>query len=91
MYRKRVPSGEPPCSNCRIEPREENEDALRVFFAIHWQFIMGPRGPVDINHLAIHATMDLYGIKKRRECFEKVLILARWWMDRIEEQRENDG
>jgi hypothetical protein len=50
------------------------------------QFIFGPGGPVDINHLAIHAAMDLFEIKNRQQCFEKVLRLARWWLERITEK-----
>ncbi len=45
--------------------------------------IMGMNGPVDINHLAIHEAMRLYKIKRRQECFEKVLNLSRWWIDEV--------
>jgi len=71
-----------------VETVEENEDAIRIFFLTQYQVIMGPRGPVDINHLAVHAAMELYGIIDRRRCFEKVLKLSRWW---LEETRQSDS
>jgi hypothetical protein len=41
---------------------------------------MGFNGPVSINHQAIYEAMRLYKIKNRRECFEKVIILSRWYI-----------
>jgi len=41
------------------------------------QFIMGFNGPVAINHEAVHRAMDLYEVAEKRDCFEKVLLLAR--------------
>lgn len=89
MYAERIPPGTPPCDNCRVEPKEENADALMIFFLVQNQFIMGANGPIDINHLAIHSAMDLYEVKDRRECFKKVLRLARWHINRIMEKNEN--
>ena len=40
-------------------------------------------GAVDINHQAIHEAMRLYRINDPRKCFEKIMILSRWWLDRI--------
>jgi hypothetical protein len=83
MYGERNPPEEPPCEDCRVDLQKENEDAVRIFFMTQSQFIMGPNGPVDINHLAVHAAMELYEIKNRRDCFKKVIRLARWSIDRI--------
>ena len=77
MYADRIPPGEPPCVTCKELPKEENEDALRIFFMVRNQIIVGPQGPIEINHMAIHAAMELYQIQKRQECFEKVVAL--WW------------
>jgi len=55
---------------------EENQDAAEIYFLVQNQLIMGLRGPIDINHLAIHEAMKLYRIRERRDCFEKVLRLA---------------
>jgi hypothetical protein len=44
---------------------------------------MSVNGPIEINHQAIHEAMRLYRIEKRRECFEKVIILSRWWIGEI--------
>lgn len=46
---------------------------------------MNMNGAVTINHQAIHEAMKLYKIKNRKECFEKVLILSRWWIDKMRE------
>ena len=69
-----------------MEPFPENEDALNIFFIVQTQFILGMNGPVDINHMAIHAAMDIYGIGNRKACFEKVRRLARWWIGKIGEK-----
>ncbi len=83
MYHERTPPGEPPCETCKEIPFKENEDALNIFFLVRYQLIMGMNGPVEINHLAIHEAMKLYEVKKPQECFEKVLILSRWWINEI--------
>jgi len=44
---------------------------------------MGTNGPIDINQIPIHKAMKLYKIKNRKECFEKVLKLNNWWIERI--------
>ena len=64
-------------------PAEENIDALRIFYMIQYQLVMGFNGPVDVNHIAIHEAIKLYEIRNPRECFSKVLKLTRWWIDRI--------
>jgi hypothetical protein len=69
-----------------VTPLPENEDALNIFFVVQTQFIIGMSGPVDINHMAIHAAMDIYGVRDRRDCFEKVRRLARWWIGKIGEK-----
>jgi len=50
---------------------------------------MGYGGPVDIIHAAIRDAMRDYKIKNRRECFEKVTMLARrWWIPKLNEKKE---
>lgn len=56
---------------------EENADAMMIFGLVQRQVIIAPMGEViDIDHKAIHEAMRLYGIRDRRDCFEKVLRLA---------------
>ena len=83
MYSERDPPGEPPCETCWVETNSANIDALRIFSIVQGQFIMGIGGPVDINHLAIHAAMELYKIENRQKCFRKVLHLAHWRISNI--------
>ncbi len=85
MYAKRKPREEPPCITCRIDSLPENKDALRIFFIMRTQLIMGPSGPIDLNHLAIDAAMLRERIEGRK-CFNQVLDLGQWWIDRISEK-----
>ena len=87
MYAGRTPPGTPPCLTCRVDPIEENRDALNIFFQVRYQFIMSINGPVDLNHLAIDAAMQRKGIVGQG-CFNKVLNLAHWWIECI---RNKDG
>jgi len=36
----------------------------------------------------VHKNMELYEIENRRECFEKVLTMANFWISKL---RENNG
>lgn len=83
MHGERSPPNDPPCETCWVELKKENEDALQIFYVIQDQFLMGQNGPIAINHLAIHSAMELYGIQNRRDCFEKVLRLSRWNIEKI--------
>lgn len=38
---------------------------------------------IDINHQAIHEAMRLYRLKNRQECFEKVLVMGHWWIEKL--------
>jgi len=72
---------------CYVKPFPENEDALKVFMGVRYQFIMGFNGPVDLNHLAIEAAMRREGITDKG-CFDRVCRLGFWWIDRMREQKE---
>ena len=76
MYTERKPPGTPPCESCRVELREENEDAARIYQTVRRQIITFFNGEVDkeidLNYVAVNVVMDLYGVRKKRECFEKV-------------------
>jgi len=88
MYVERTPPAEPPCGDCRVDPFPENRDALKIFFITRYQFIMGMNGPIDMNHLAIDSAIEREGIRDRRGCFGKLLILGRWWIERVNEKTE---
>ena len=80
-----MPPEQPPCDTCRPAYFEENDDAVKIFFLIRNQLIMGNEVVIDINHQAIHEAMKLYEIKNRRECFEKVLAMSGKWIERLRE------
>jgi hypothetical protein len=89
LYGMRNPPEDPPCETCKETPLKENENAIRIFAIVRHQFIVGMGGPIDVNHLSIHEAMRLYGIKNKKECFEKVLTLSEWWLSRIRETSES--
>lgn len=88
LHGERDPPQEPPCDTCRPEFIEENADAVKIFYMVQGQMIMGFDGPIDIMHEPIHRAMDLYKIENRLDCFEKVLRMAQ---ESIKRMREKDG
>jgi len=88
MYSERKPPGEPPCDTCRVELRQENADAARIFGIVRGQILTRFNGEVDViiglNHLAIWAAIDEYRIKDRIGTFEKVI-----WLFHALEHKEN--
>jgi hypothetical protein len=91
MYSERKPPGEPPCHTCWIDLKEENEDVARIFQIVRGQVITRFNGQVDmimdLNHLAVWAAIDRYGIKNPRECFEKVMKM---FYALLKEQRDRE-
>jgi len=82
-YGERIPPAKPPCDTCRPEFIEENQDAIRIFFLIRGQLIMGAESAIDIMHEPIHKAMKLYKIKNKKECFEKVLKMSQFWLKSV--------
>jgi len=83
---------EPPCETCRVDLLEENEDAARIYRMIRGQVITRHNGKydtiMDLNHLALWAAIDGYGIKDRTGCFEKVLTVFHHFQN---EDRGDEG
>ena len=62
---------------------EENRDAIRIYMLCQDQLIMAPMGgPIAIDYKAVQFTMDLFKVADRRQCFEKVIYLAREFIAR---------
>ena len=53
---------------------EDNRDAAQIYGICKRQVITAGEGNeiIDLNYTAIKIMMDLYGVEKQRECFEKV-------------------
>ena len=49
---------------------------------------MGFNGPIAINQLAIHEAIRLYEVADHQRCFEGVLRLGRWWIERVREGQQ---
>lgn len=75
-YSERTPPEDPPCETCWVDILPANRDALRIYRIVQNQFILGMGGPVAIDQNAIHRAMDLYNVKDKVRCFEKVLVLT---------------
>ena len=69
----------------------ENEDAWNIFNINRHQLIAaGMDGTIiDINHIPIYSAMGLYEIEDKRQCFEKVLLLAGWWIKKLNKKRDD--
>jgi hypothetical protein len=91
MYAERKPPATPPCESCRVELKVENEDAARIFMMIRGQVLTRFNGQadviIDLNHLAVWAAIDAYGVRNRTGTFEKVLNL---FHAILKEQRESE-
>jgi len=64
----------------------ENLDAWKIYTICSGQLIVGPGGPVDLDHNAIHRAMELYNIKDRKTCFEQVTKLGRYIISQQHEE-----
>jgi hypothetical protein len=78
---------EPPCDTCRPITMPENEAAIMLYSIVQNQWIMGPGGPVDINHLPVWEVIDRHRISDPTGTFRKIIVLSRWMLDRINDQR----
>ena len=88
LYGGRLPPQEPPCDSCRPALLEENEAAIAIYSIVQNQWIIGPGGPVDINHLAVWEAIDRHRIADALGTFQKILTLSHWMLGRINEKRE---
>jgi hypothetical protein len=90
-YAERTPP-EPPCESCRVELVSENEDAGRIFMMVRGQCLSRFNGKYDVaadlNHLAVWAAIDAYGVRDRTGCFERV---CRAWHKIQAERRDDEG
>jgi len=94
MHNERKKKGilpdEPPCYECEDKLMPENEDAMRIFYKVRHQLILGPGSAFDIRHDAIWRLIDEYQIQDRVGCFEKVCTLAgQWWIPRMNAKSED--
>lgn len=61
----------------------ENGDAERIYFMVSDQFIMGGMGAVALNQIAIHEAMRLYHIEEKEDTFEKVVMIGRHFIKKM--------
>ena len=57
---------------------------------VRHQVVMGYERIIDINHLAIWELIDRYHIPDSVKVFERVLMLSRHWINRLN-NKGNDG
>ena len=79
------------CKICLPDCFEENKDAEKIFLVIRDQYIVSAMGePISINQVAIHKAIDLYDIKFKQDCFEKVVTVSRKFLYEQNEKRRNE-
>lgn len=84
--KKKLP---PPCMDCIPFLNENNEEAVSVYTMVANQVITAGMGTViDIDFKAIDFIMNLYDVKNRKVCFEKVVMLFRHFLE--ESKKENE-
>lgn len=89
MYEK-----EPACDECMpVELNPENVEPFQIYQICRNQLITaGMSGvPIDINIPAIMAVMDVYQVKNKKACFEKVLKMARLDIQEINIKQKEKG
>jgi iron uptake system EfeUOB component EfeO/EfeM len=76
MHGERNPPTEPPCEDCRVDLKEENDEAARIFQIVRGQIRTRFNGQidevVDLDFNAVQTVMDLYQVKNQRDVFDKV-------------------
>ncbi len=89
-YADKVPP-DPPCATCRVDLQRENGDAAWIFQIVRGQVITRFNGQTDmvvgLNHLAVWAAIDAYGVQDRTGTFEKVMAL---FYSRLNEERDSE-
>lgn len=45
-------------------------------------------GPIALNQIPIHQAMDLYRVKDKQDCFEKVLYVSNYF---LQDMRDKAG
>ena len=59
---------------------EGNHEAAEVYKMSQGQLITRGEHVIDINFQAVKTVMDLYGVESQRDCFDKVVLLARYFI-----------
>ena len=76
------------CIKCLPPLMAENHDAAWIYLIVQNQLILGPQGPIAVNQMAIHEAMQLYEIENKLDCFEKVLKLSSYFIEKMRLARE---
>lgn len=66
----------------------ENEEAAQIYHLVQDQYIVGFGGAVALNQVPIHAAMELYEVSDPIGCFEKVVMLGRYFIGKMNEEQQ---
>lgn len=80
-----------PCESCRVELREENEDAAAVYMTTRRQYVTRHNGRldviVDLSIPAVESAMRIIGVKDQKDCLRKVQNLFHHFLG----EQQNDA
>lgn len=83
IYSKRKKGNrEPPCDICMPEIMPNNKKALELYSLVQTQLVVIGMGEVlDINFNAIEFIMNLYNVPNKKEVFEKIVKVSRYFIE----------
>ena len=88
-HAERTPPGTPPCESCRVELREENAEAAKVYMLVRRQYVTRHNGKydvvVDLFIPAIKTVMDICGVKDQESCLVNVQRLFHHFLGDLNE------
>ena len=86
MYGRREPPQEPPCHQCRVDLKPENDIDAAVYMMTRRQVVTaGMSGQiVDISIPAVKIAMDLLGVKDQAACLLRVRKLFHHFLEKTD-------
>lgn len=79
---------ERPCSTCKVELFDGNQDAAKIYLKVRGQLIVGISGVVDLNQSTLISVMELYRVENKVKCFEKVMSVFREFQKEYEKEHK---
>jgi hypothetical protein len=93
---RELQKGKEDCQNCTPECPPEGENAVIIYLMVRNQIVFASAGlngsrPIDLSVPAVLGVMDLYEVDNPRDCFEKVMMLGRYFINEANEKIEAEA